>query len=196
MKVNINNNIKQFNKNLSKFSKIDIPNISRITINETANKVRDLNKTAMGKHLDRPTKSTLRSLYVIYSKKTKLQAIVRFRDWAQEYMSYSIFGGIRRVHRTASPHRNSKLNSHGNIPGRKTGLLKKPNTFIAKINGIDGIWQRQKKGLKLLYRVITNPRYEKIYPFFRISSKVVKTFLPLKFKKVSSYYIRKAGYKT
>ena len=49
---------------------------------------------------------------------------------------------------------------------------------------------------KLLINFYSNPKYEKIFPFHRIAKKAVNVHLPLKFKKVADYYVRKAGYKT
>lgn len=196
MKINVSHNIKEFNKDLKRFARVDIPDINRIALNETATKVKELEQTAMRKYLDRPTKQTVNSLFIIWARKNKLRSILTFRDWAQEYLKFQIEGGIRKKNRTAVPLRETKLNHFGNIPGRKSGLLKSKNTFIDKINGVHGIWQNTKKGLKLLYPLIDNPRYKSIFPFYRIARKAAITFLPLKFNKVATYYIKKAGYKT
>ena len=37
--------------------------------------------------------------------------------------------------------------------------------------------------------------YEKRFPFYRIAGKAIRYTWPAKFKKVSNYYIRKAGFK-
>ena len=42
MKINVNNNIKSFTKDLQKFKKVDVSNITRIAINETAKKYKSL----------------------------------------------------------------------------------------------------------------------------------------------------------
>jgi hypothetical protein len=42
MKVSIHNNIKSFNKDLQKFKRVDIPNITRIALNETAKRIQEL----------------------------------------------------------------------------------------------------------------------------------------------------------
>jgi hypothetical protein len=124
MKVKIETNLKPTLKNLVKFQKVDLPNITRIAINETAVRVKELEQVAMRKHLDRPRKQTVNSLFVKYAKKNNLVAIITFRDWAQDFMRLQVKGGIRKANNTAVPTVNAKLNQYGNIPGRKSGVVK------------------------------------------------------------------------
>lgn len=194
MRVKIETNIKPVMKNFRKFQNVDIPNITRIAINETATRVKELEQQGMHKHLDRPRKQTINSLYVIFARRNKLEAVVRFRDWAQDFMRLQIKGGIRKVNNTAVPTSNAKLNIYGNIPGRKAGVVK-GKQFRATIDGIYGVWERNKNGLKIIHRFETNPKYEKRFPFYRIAGKAIRYTWPAKFKKVSNYYIRKAGFK-
>jgi hypothetical protein len=194
MRVKIETNIKPVMKNFIKFQNVDIPNITRIAINETAVRVKELEQQGMHKYLDRPRKQTINSLYVLFARRNKLEAVVRFRDWAQDFMRLQIKGGIRKVNNTAVPTINAKLNAHGNIPGRKSGVVK-GKQFKATIDGIYGVWERNKNGLKIIHRFETNPNYEKRFPFYRIAGKAIRYTWPAKFKKVSNYYIRKAGFK-
>lgn len=194
MKVKIETNIKPVMKNFRKFQKVDIPNITRIAINETAVRVKELEQQGMYKHLDRPRKQTVNSLYVLFARKNKLQAIIRFRDWAQDFMRLQIKGGIRKANNTAVPTVNAKLNQYGNIPGRKAGVVK-GKQFRATIKGIYGVWERNKNDIKIIHRFENNPKYEKRFPFYRIAGKAIKYVWPNKFKKVSDYYIKKAGLK-
>ena len=194
MRVKIETNIKPVMKNFIKFQNVDIPNITRIAINETATRVKELEQQGMYKHLDQPRKQTINSLYVIFARRNKLEAVVRFRDWAQDFMRLQIKGGIRKVNNTAVPTSNAKLNIYGNIPGRKAGVVK-GKQFRATIDGIYGVWERNKNGLKIIHRFETNPMYEKRFPFYRIAGKAIRYTWPAKFKKVSNYYIRKAGFK-
>lgn len=201
MQISVKNNIKEFSKDLKHFSKIDIPKITYITLNETAKRTKKLEQQAMKKYLDRPKPQTVNSLFIIYAKKNKLTATIKFRDWADKFMKFAVFGGTRNVKNTGIPiAANKKLNQYGNIPGRRSGLVKGKNEFIATIKGHTGVWKRTGKGkntkLRLLINFYTNPKYEKIFPFFRIARKSVDAHLPIKFKKVADYYIKKAGYKT
>ena len=148
-----------------------------------------------------PKPQTLNALFIKYARKTKPVVTLTFREWADEFMRFAVFGGIRKVNNTGIPIKaNKRLNQFGNIPGRRSGLVKGKNEFIATIKGHTGVWKRTGKGkntkLKLLINFYSNPKYEKIFPFHRVARKAVNVHLPLKFKKVADYYVRKAGYKT
>lgn len=197
MKINVNNNIKSFTKDLQKFKKVDVPNITRIAINETAKEVQKFSKLSMKKSFDRPRPTTINSVFIIFAKKTNLTAVITFRDWAQEFIHRNIQGGVRSVKNTAVPTINAKLNKYGNIPNRRGGVGNKQNQFRGVINGIYGVWEKNKKTGKLtiIHRFETNPVYSAIFPFYRIAKKTANTFIDKKFVKVADYYIRKAGYK-
>jgi len=194
MRVKIETNIKPVMKQFVKFQKVDIPNITRIAINETAVRVKELEQAGMKKHLHNPRKQTINALFVQFARRNKLEATITYRDWAQSFMKLQIFGGIRKVTNTAVPTVNARLNQYGNIPGRKAGVVK-GKQFRATIDGIYGVWQRNKNGLKIIHRFETNPKYESRFPFHRIGLKAIRHTWPRKFKKVSSYYLRKAGLK-
>jgi len=194
MRVKIETNIKPVMKQFVKFQKVDIPNITRIAINETAVRVKEIEQAGMKKHLDKPRKQTINALFVQFARRNKLEATITYRDWAQSFMKLQIFGGIRKVTNTAVPTVNARLNQYGNIPGRKAGVVK-GKQFKATIDGIYGVWQRNKNGLKIIHRFETNPKYESRFPFHRIGLKAIRHTWPRKFKKVSTYYLRKAGLK-
>lgn len=191
--MSVKSNIKPFVKQLKKFQNVDIPNITRIALNETATRVKELEQVQMRKSFDRPKPQTIKSIYVQFAKKNYPIARITFRDWAQEFIYRNIVGGIRRVKNTAVPTVNARLNQFGNIPGRKQGVVK-GKQFRATINGIYGVWERNKNGLKIIHRFETNPRYDAIFPFYRVANKAVKYVMPVKFEKVAKYYIKKAGY--
>lgn len=191
--MSVKSNIKPFVKQLKKFQNVDIPNITRIALNETATRVKELEQVQMRKSFDRPKPQTIKSIYVQFAKKNYPIARITFRDWAQEFIHRNIVGGIRRVKNTAVPTVNARLNQFGNIPGRKQGVIK-GKQFRATIDGIYGVWERNKNGLKIIHRFETNPRYDAIFPFYRVANKAVKYVMPVKFEKVAKYYIKKAGY--
>ena len=194
MRVSVKSNIKEFSRDLKRFKNIDVPKITYITLNETAKRTKQLEQTAMKKYLDRPKPQTINSIYVQFAKKNYPIARITFRDWAQEFIHRNIVGGIRKVTNTAVPTINARLNQFGNIPGRKSGVVK-ANQFRATIDGIYGVWQKTKNGVKIIHRFETNPNYKSIFPFYRVANKAVKYVMPVKFEKVAKYYIKKAGYK-
>lgn len=196
MKVSIKNNIKEFEKEYRKFQRVDLKDVTRIALNDTAKKVQHFEVLSMKKSFDRPRPSTLKALFIQFAKKNNLTAILTFRDWAQEYIYRNIEGGIRPVKNTAVPTINAKLNQYGNIPGRRTGVVK-GKQFRATIGGVYGVWERGKNNqLKIIHRFETNPQYKPIYPFYRVAQKAAEKFMPLNFQRIAEYYIKKAGYKS
>lgn len=196
MKVSIKNNIKEFEKEYRRFQRVDLKDVTRIALNDTAKKVQHFEVLSMKKSFDRPTPATLKSLFIQFAKKNNLTAILTFRDWAQEYIYRNIEGGIRPVKNTAVPTVNAKLNQYGNIPGRRTGVIK-GKQFKAIIGGVYGVWERGKNNqLKIIHRFETNPQYKPIYPFYRIAQTTATKFMPLNFQRIAEYYIKKAGYKS
>jgi len=194
MKVSIKSNIKEFNKELKKFKRVDIPNVTRIALNETAARIKELEQVSMRKSFDRPRPQTLKSVYVQYAKKNKLEAHITFRPWAQEFIHRNIVGGVRPVTNTAVPTVNAKLNQYGNIPGRKSGVVK-GKQFKDTVKGIYGVWEKTKTGVKIIHRFETNPQYKPIFPFYSVATKGANKLYPIKYEKIANYYIKKAGYK-
>ena len=196
MEIKVQHNIKKFTANLNKFKRVDIPKVNYAAMNETAKKVVHMEKLGMKKHFDRPRPTTVKSVFFIPAKRNKMFARITFRHWAQEFIYRNIVGGVRAVTNTAVPTVNARLNQFGNIPGRRTGVVKR-NQFIATINNIYGVWERNKRtnALKIIHRFETNPVYESIYPFYRIAKKTTNTFFPRNYNRIAKYYIKKAGYR-
>jgi hypothetical protein len=89
------------------------------------------------------------------------------------------------------PTRNLKLNKYGNMIGGKNSikrLLNKKDTFQGTTNGIEGIWQRPKKGkrsgggygttgqsgLKLLVAYESTVTYKSRFDFYGIGESSVR----------------------
>ena len=75
MRVKIETNIKPVIKQFVKFQKVDIPNITRIAINETAVRVKELEQAGMKKHLHKPRKQTINAT-VSHELRNPLNSIV------------------------------------------------------------------------------------------------------------------------
>ena len=182
MKINVKNNIKEVTKGLSKTHKEQIPFATSLAINATLgigkkNRMKGLDgalQKQMQKKLDNPMPRTTKAFYRIGSKKRNLTGVLGFTDWAAKFMHYLIEGGVRSPEKSkiGVPYKtNAKLNTYGNIAGRKSGLIKKQSQFIGKIAGIDGVWERQKKDAdaKLIIGFKNSVTYKPIFPFYKIA---------------------------
>lgn len=145
----ITQQIKAINKKLSKLAKKQIPFATSQALNDSAYQANKALKIQAAKKLDRPTKFTINAFQVKRSTKRNLVSTV-FVEAKREYLEWVIHGGAK-TGRLALPS-SVRLNKFGNIPNRRKGIIKKPNQFIATINGTYGIWEKKRggKGLKLL----------------------------------------------
>ena len=132
----------------------------------------------MIKKLDRPMARTTRAFYRIAARKTNLTGTLGFTDWANKFMQYLVYGGVRsgESSKVGVPYTpNARLNRFGNIAGRKSGLIKKKTQFIGNIAGIDGVWERQKdRSAKLMVAFKNSVTYQAMFPFYKIAEKYSK----------------------
>ena len=75
MLMSVKSNIKPFVKQLKKFQNVDIPNITRIALNETATRVKELEQVQMRKSFDRPKPQTIKIDDVEYVRKDSIQSV-------------------------------------------------------------------------------------------------------------------------
>ncbi len=86
------------------------------------------------------------------------------------YLKYQIDGGIRSSSKKfAIPTDNAKLNKYGNIPGKKSGVVKGKNQKILTINNMTGVYQTHKdRTVKLLIAFKDKAVYKIKFPFYKI----------------------------
>jgi len=179
MQISIKSDLKKLTKDLNNLQKKQIPFAASQAINDTLIDSQKALKVQIVRKLDRPTRSTVNSFRVKRSTKRGLVGEVFILPWAWEYLKYQVEGGTRRSSGkgTGVPF-NTRLNKHGNIPGRKKGLVKRKNQFIATIKGITGVWQRVGKrgrAVKLITAFEKEVQYKARFPFRKIVQGVVKS---------------------
>ena len=184
-------------KGLARINKEQIPFAAALGLTNTAKRLAEVEKRMIVKQLDRPTRFTLQGIRWQKANKAdykvgRLHSRVFIMDKQAEYLKLNIEGGTRRPNRSVIPvpTRNTKLDKHGNIPGKAdkiSKLLGRKNTFQATINGVSGIWQRPargrrkrggsgtigKSGLKLLVAYETTTQYQPRFDFYGIAKRVV-----------------------
>jgi len=126
-------------------SRKQIPFAASQAINDVAFQSRRALQVNAEKQLDNPTPFTLRGFAVQRSNKRNLVGYVYVNKIQEQYLQFQIEGGIRKdkeVGRVLVPV-NARLNKYGNIPGKKTGVVKQKKRFAAERNGVKGIWERR-----------------------------------------------------
>ena len=205
MNINISSDIKSAQKKLSRVQNKQIPFAASLAINETAENANNAVKAQARKKLDNPRPQTVNAFRVgKRAIKSRLRCDVFILDWADEFLRYQIEGGVRRSGGagTGVPV-NQRLNKYGNIPGRRKGLVKKANQFIATIKGITGVWERghyTKSGkfsggkksagtaVKLVVAFETSVKYKARLPYYKIVNSVVAS----KFNRNFSFALKRA----
>jgi len=208
MEINLKSNIKELTKKLDRVQKKQIPFATSKAVNLSGVKVLSaMNSQAKTKFEGGATASTLRAFKIPkglkgkrhnieFSDKNDLSMTIKMPNWAEEYLQWQVFGGVKaESKKQAVPTHNKRLNKFGNIAGRKSGLVKGNKQFIATIKGITGVWQRYGKGgrqVKLLIAFEDDVAYKPKYPFFKIGTFVFNSQFPKLFRKELSNAIKTA----
>lgn len=173
MRVDIKSNIKEVTKWTTSVQKKQIPFATANAINHTLFQTRKVMMKQTEQKLSNPTSFTVKSFLVAKAKKTTLSGMLFIREQAEKYLKFQIEGGTRsRGKKFAIPTSNAKLNKHGNIIGKRTGLVKKKSQFLQTINGITGVWERQRDNkLKLIIALKNSANYKPKLPFYTIAEK-------------------------
>ena len=186
MRINVKNNIKEVTRGLSKTHREQIPFATSSAINMTLFQLRKEMGKQTTKHLDRPTPFTQKGFFVATAKKTTLKGILFIKDIVASYLKFQIDGGTRSTGKNIPiPYKqNAKLNKFGNIIGKRSGLVKKSNQFIGNIGGVDGVFERQKRGgQKLIIGFKRSVQYRPRFPFYTIAANFSKNMFDRNFTK-------------
>lgn len=194
----IEGDLKSARRNLNRLQRKQIPFAAMMALNNTAFDVRKYEMLRMPVDLDKPTDQVVKSVRVEKAKKTDLTARVYIVDWADEFLRYQIEGGRRRPRgRVEALPRDIKLNIRGNIPGRRQGkiakLLQKANTFEGRIGNTLGIWERTRRGTRLLLEYSTRDlRYSARFPFYRYATIEARRRWPRNFQRALTIALNSA----
>ncbi|MFS8182139.1 hypothetical protein ACMG4P_11360 [Pseudovibrio denitrificans] len=141
-------NFSQVAKGLTKAEQLQVPYAISLALNETAQDIKTNSEKALSRRLDRPTPFTKRGLALKRASKRNLSAVVFFKDRQADYLELQEKGGTRKPKRKAlAVPFSQRLNKYGNLPRRAIDrLLKRSDVFQGEINGVEGIWQRPKRG--------------------------------------------------
>jgi len=170
---NVKGDMKPIIKHLSKTQHKQIPFAAAQAINNTLFDIMKAEKAQLPKKLDRPTPFTLKAFRIKKAKKTELVGNIHVTPERYKYLKYAIEGGTRTGN-IGVPTKHAKLNKYGNIPMRKKGLIKNKRQFIQTINGVSGVWEKSKSGLKLMVAFEKTVNYEKRFPFYKIAEGVAR----------------------
>jgi len=206
MEIDITNDVVNLSRYASNVQLRQIPFAASQALNSTAYRVakerlpRETQKHFMGGS----TRWTKQGFRYLKSSKRNLEVLIGLAP-GREYLLIQIFGGIRRSEPGEGaivPSKHSRLTKQGNISRRtRAGYFSQADNaritggkssgrfagraFIGRPRGRPnapyGIWQRNKKGLKLLMEISNKPMmYRRRFRYFRfINDEVSRQFAPL-----------------
>ncbi len=180
MKISVRSNVKEASAQLSRIKRNQIAFASAVALTKTAEFTAVNLNNDTRKYFQNPTPFTQRAFRFKRATKRNQTALVFAAPIQDEYLRFAVFGGTRRPRgRALVLPVGIRLNRYGNIArGRVRRLLARRDTFSGTIRGVAGIWQRTRKGLKLLIAYEEQARYEKRFPVLRLTEQYVARAFP------------------
>lgn len=178
--ISVESNINQVRNQLNKIQRQQLPYAAAVALTRTAQDIQRAEAAQLPRKLDNPTPFTMRAFAIKTASKRNLQAEVFIKTAQAEYLQWAISGGRRQAARrgTGVPV-GARLNKHGNIPGRRKGLVKGKKQFAGTINGVSGVWQRsggkRNPGVQLMVAFERSVQYDKRFPFRQIAEGVARS---------------------
>tara|TARA_B100000427_G_scaffold329384_2_gene345347 strand:+ start:1110 stop:1691 length:582 start_codon:yes stop_codon:yes gene_type:complete len=179
--MKITTNTKEILKELTRKEKKHIPEATYWALKNTAKKVQTALEVQTEKKLDRPTRFTQKAFGIQWPKRNKLGLTTRIyiKDIQAEYLRWMIEGGTNtnKGKKIPVPTNNARVNKFGNIPGKKSGVVKNKQE-IRKTKTGGGVWTKTKVP-KLIIAFKDSITYAKDrYPFYKIGYSVVNNVYP------------------
>lgn len=181
MDIKVDVQTKDAARYLRRVGERNIPLAVAQSLTATAKHLQKVQTRSLPKYIDRPTKFTERAFAVRMAKardfKTgRINSAVFAKDIQQGYLRYAVYGGTRtpRGRAIIVPGAKTRLNRFGNLTRNYVRrMAARDDTFSANLNGVEGLYQRTRRGTKLLVLYARTADYDKRYPFHQISARVV-----------------------
>ena len=203
VKINIESNIKEVERKLSRIEKKFLPEIIVDSVNETGARATNAMRTQIAKNLDRPLASTIKSVMFFPAKlsRREFNGLVFIKNsWGKaankgrtpaEFLKPLLEGTKKQPRKeyVITPTANTKLNKFGNITAGNRAKYFNDNEkyFVGKPKGFPsatfGVWERygrQSKGDTSGYRIrkvanlVKSQQFRKQLDFFKTVGGVVR----------------------
>jgi len=165
MQISIKSNVRQLERKLLGFKK-QVPFATARALSNIAYGARQSTVKQIDKDVNKPKPFTKKSPRYKRATKANQTAIVYIMPIAFNYLSHLVNGGRVMPKRSKIVIGvNARRNQYGNTTRKGINtLLARPDTFIATIKGIHGIWKRYggkaKNRVKLMYVFVPSTNYQ------------------------------------
>lgn len=185
MQISVRADVKKAVAQLNRIQRKQIPFATARALSQTAEFTAVNLNQATREYFDKPTPFTQRAFTYTRATKTRLVAVVMARPRQDSYLQFQVYGGRRTpTGRALVLPVTIPLDRYGNIPRRAVRKqAAKPNTFSANINGVVGLWQRTRAGLRLLVAYERSATYQKRFPLQALSDRFVRRGFPVFFER-------------
>ena len=192
--INVSSDIDRLAANLRRDVFPQLPFATAKALTDTAKDVQRTVTREIDAVFDRPIPFTRKAIGITYANKRTLTSKVFIKDIQAAYLDLEIIGGTRTPKgRALVLPVDQPTNQYGNLPrGKVKALLARADTFSGRVRGIPGIWQRTRKGLKLLIAYRPRASYRKRFPFYEIAARQVQLSLPRNFQAALAQAVRSA----
>ena len=168
-------------RSLRRAGERNVPLAVAQALTATAKHLQNVQTRSLQKYLDRPTKFTQRAFAIRRANVRDFKTGSMFsrlfaKDIQAKYLRFAVYGGRRNPKGRALvvPGKRTRLNRYGNLPRNYVKrMASRDDTFSGTINGVQGLWQRTKRGNKLLVVYAPSAEYDKRYPYHEISARIV-----------------------
>jgi hypothetical protein len=173
--INISTNIAETIRQL-RARQAQIPRATTVALNRTARDVKAEVDRQLPRIFDRPTPFTMRAIATRPATVASLTATVYIQPIQAKYLALQQVGGVRFPKGKAfGLPTDFPVNEYGNVPrGTIKKLLQRRDVFTGTVHGIPGIWQRQGRGLLLLFAWVPRTTYRPRFDFAGIARAVIE----------------------
>jgi len=182
--INVKSNLNQLSRDLNDIAEKQLPFAMALTLTKTVQSAQRSEIIAMERQLDRLTPFTKHGVAIQKATKQNWQARVFIKDIQAEYLHWVVEGGSRQPKNKAHVlPATIRRNKYGNIPrGKIKKLLQRSDVFSGKLKGVPGLYQRTRKGVKLLFAYERVAKYKPQYKFKDVAEKRIRQTLDRNFR--------------
>jgi hypothetical protein len=199
---------KSFSSGFDAFARRQLPFAMAQTLNIIGRKAIEAERQAEFQELDRPRPfTTQQGLRLKAARKSDLEAIVYIPPIQSRYLAAEISGGQQVLSGSSSAVLrpiDQATDRYGNIPRSLLARLRgRPDIFVGKIHGVDGVWQRltvrqaKRRGnaaqrVRLLVRFSDPVQVKTRYRFGEATLAVARAQLPAELRRQLALALRTA----
>ncbi|TPN79975.1 hypothetical protein [Mesorhizobium sp. B1-1-2] len=182
--ISFESNIREWTASMVAFERQQLPFATAKALTDVARL--DV-KPAIERQIDavfvKPVEFTRRGVAYRPANKSGLASKVLIMNVQQSYLEIEEYGGVRTPKKRAlAMPAGQKVNAYGNLPrGTVQRLLARRDTFSGRVNGHGGIWQRTRKGLKLLVAWRDQASYSPRFGFYETARAAAELHFPRRF---------------